>query len=158
MVMKAITPSITATTKAPANNGIGWSKGMAPQLSSPNILVPLPHAGARIGLSDRPGTRRQRLIQNLVKQSVGDRAESERRRHHALFGKLAIAFRREFISGRARLAQPVVKFRRCLRLDFEMHVGESIAADLSCKAAKDARLIRGEVELRPHPVHGVDHA
>ncbi len=91
MVMKAITPSITATTKAPANRGIGWSKGMAPQLSLPNISVPLPHAGARIGLGDRAGTWRQRLIENLVKQSVCDRLERERLLHDALLGKLDIA-------------------------------------------------------------------
>src|ERR1700722_7851502 len=139
--MKASTPTITTMTMAPANNGIGWSKGTAPQVSLPNILVPLPHAGARIGLGNWPWTWRQRLIENLVEQSVGDRAEGGRRRHHALFGKLDIAFRREFISRAARLAQPVVKFRRRLRHDLEMHAGKPVAAYLSRKAAKGARLI-----------------
>ena len=84
---------ITTITKAPANRGIGWSKGMAPQVSLPNILVPLPHTGARIGLGDRPGTRRQRLIENLVEQSVRDSLERDRLRQDALLGELDIALR-----------------------------------------------------------------
>ena len=79
-------------------NGLVERNGAPAQLAE--HLVPLPHTGARIGLGDWPGTWRQRLIENLLEQSVGDRAEGERRRHHALFGKLDIAFRREFISRR----------------------------------------------------------
>src|ERR1700677_32722 len=141
MVMKASTPTITTMTMAPANNGMGWSKGMAPQVSLPNILFPHPRGGARICLGDRAGTRRQCLIQNLVEQSVGDRAEGERRRDHALFGKLDIAFRRELISRGARLAQPVVKLRRCLRHHLEMHAGESVAAYLCRQSAKGPGVI-----------------
>src|SRR5271170_4340607 len=102
MVMKTSTPRITTTTMAPAANGIGWSKGMASQVSLPNMLVPPPYAQQRsgrrdragVGLGDRAGTGRQCLVEDLLEQSVGDRAESERRRHHALLGALDIAFRR----------------------------------------------------------------
>src|SRR5258708_21613090 len=93
IVMKATTPSITTTTKPPANKGIGWSKGIAPQLSLPNILVPLPHAGARIGLGYGPGPRRQRLIENLVKQPIGDRLESDPLRQDALLRQLDVTLR-----------------------------------------------------------------
>src|SRR5580698_6420908 len=58
----------------------------------------------------------------------------------------------------ANLTEPVVKFRRCLRHDLEMHAGKSVAAYLGCKAAKRPWLIGQEIELCPHPVHCVDHA
>src|ERR1700722_1596584 len=90
IVMKARTPRTTTMTMAPANNGMGWSKGIAPQVSLPNILFPHPRGSARIGLGDRAGTRRQRLIQNLVKQSVRHRLERDRLRKDALLGKLDI--------------------------------------------------------------------
>ena len=93
IVIKASTPITTTMTKAPANRGIGWSKGMAPQVSLPNIYFPIPRTGAWIGLGDRPGPRRQRLIENLVKQSVRDSLERDRLRQDALFGKLDIARR-----------------------------------------------------------------
>src|SRR6476469_8304592 len=99
--MNASTPMTITMTIAPANSGIGWSKGIAPQVSLPNILFPHPRGGARIGLGDRTGTRRQRLTQKLVKQSVCDRLEPERLRHDALRGKLNVPLWRELISGAA---------------------------------------------------------
>src|ERR1700722_5270240 len=166
MATKASTPRITTTTIAPANRGIGWSKGMASQVSFPNMLIPRPNANPRrsrrdrprVGLGDRAGTGRQRLVEDLLEQSVGDRAESVRLRYDALLGELDIAFRRKLWSVRTRFAEPVIKVLLRLRLDFKMHVGESVAAYLSRKAAKDARVSGGEIELRPHPIHGVDHA
>src|SRR5208337_3748693 len=166
MVTKATTPTITTMTNAPAAKGIGWSKGMASQVSLPNMLVPPPYAQPRSGRRDRAGVGHgdrarsggQRLIENLLEQPVRDHLERERRRHDALFGELDIAFRRQRRSPGAYLAEPGVKVLRRLRLDLEMHVGESDAAYLSRKAAKGSGLMGGEVELRSHPVHGVDHA
>src|ERR1700722_11295084 len=158
IVMNASTPRTTTMTKAPANSGIGWSKGMAPQVSLPSILFPHSLQGAWIGLRDRPRTWRQCLIQDLAKQSVRDGLERERFRHDALFGELDVAFRRELISRGAGLTEPIIKFRRRFRHDLEMHAGKSVAAYLSCKAAKGPRVIGQEIELRRHAVHGVDHA
>src|SRR5882757_914649 len=158
MVMNASTPRITTTTIAPANNGMGWSKGIAPQVSLPNILISLPRAGARIGLRDRAGAWRQRLIQNLFEQPLLDRLERDRLRQDALLGKLNIALRGQVFSRPANLTEPVVKFRRRLRYDLEMHVGKPVAAYLSRKAAKGAGLVGCKMELRRHLVHSVDHA
>src|SRR3984957_16462351 len=131
-------------TKAPATKGIGWSKGTASQVSLPSILFPRPGGDAGIGLGDRAGTRRQPLIENLLEQSVGDRAEGEWGRHDALFGELDIAFRRELRSVSARLAEPGIEVLRRHGLDFKMHVGKSVAAYLSHKAAKAPHITRGE--------------
>src|SRR5271163_2682893 len=99
MVMKASTPTITTMTMAPANNGMGWSKGMAPQVSLPNIFIS-PSARRRPDLSQRLARDPAAMSdQDLVEQSVGYRAEGEWRRHNALLGQFNIAFRREFISG-----------------------------------------------------------
>src|SRR5271165_2512683 len=101
--MKTSTPTITTMTNAPAAKGIGWSKGMASQVSLPNMLVPPPHAKAssgrhdraRVGLGDWAWSGRQRLIENLLEQSIGDRLEGERLRNDALFGELDVALRRQ---------------------------------------------------------------
>src|SRR5271157_1889074 len=164
--MKASTPTITTMTNAPAAKGIGWSKGMASQVSLPNMLVPPPYAQPRsgrcertgVGFRDWAGSGRQRLVEDLLEQPIRHGLEGERLRNDALFGELDVALRGEHRSAGAHLAEPGVKVLRRLRLDLEMHVGESVAAYLSRKAVKDARLVRGEVELRPHAVHGVDHA
>src|ERR1700691_1197923 len=160
--MKATPPTSTRTTKPPAAKGIGWPRGRASQFSFPSMLIPPPTAQRRSGRHDRPGvglgdrarSGGQRLIENLLEQPVRDRLESERRGHDALLRQFFIAIRRQRRSAAAHLAEPSVKVLRRLRLDLEMHVGESVAGYLSRKAAKDARIVRGEVELRPHPVHG----
>src|SRR5579863_3230205 len=157
MVMKASTPITTTMTMAPANRGIGWSNGMAPQVSLPNMSIPRPCAGAGVGLGERTWPRRQRLIEDLPEQSVSDGAESERRRHDALLGELDIAFRRQLRSRGARLREPGGEVLRRLRHHLEMHVGESVAAQLAGQTAKGPRLVGREVELGPHAVHGVDH-
>src|ERR1700751_3995161 len=102
MAMKASTPRTTRMTKAPANNGIGWSKGMASQVSLPNMLIPPPHAQPRrrrrdeaeVGLGDRAGTGRQRLVEDLLEQPIRHGLEGERLPNDALLRQLDIAFRR----------------------------------------------------------------
>src|SRR5271156_1220599 len=153
--MKATPPTSTRTTKAPAAKGIGWPRGRASQFSFPSMLIPPPNAQLRSGRHDRPGVGlgdraragRQRLIEDLLEQPVRNGLESERRRHDALLRQLDIALRRQRRSAAAHLAEPGVEVLRRLRLDLEMHVGESVAGYLSRKAAKDARIIGGEEEL-----------
>src|SRR6516225_8712179 len=101
--MKARTPRITTITKAPANNGMGWSSGTASQVSLPNMLVPPPYAElssgrhdrAGVGLGDRARSGRQRLVEDLLEEPVGDRTERERRRDDALFREFDVALRRQ---------------------------------------------------------------
>ncbi len=51
----------TSPTTPDAIIGIGWSKGIAAQLSLPNMSVRRPLGGARVGFVDRTRSRRQRL-------------------------------------------------------------------------------------------------
>src|SRR5580658_780485 len=149
MATKASTPRITTTTMPPANKGIGWSRGIASQVSLPNMLIPRPDAHPRtvrrdragVGLGDRAGAGRHSLVEDLLEQPVRHGLVGERLRNDALFGELHVALRGQPRSPGARLAEPGVKVLRRLCLDLEMHVGESVAAYLSRKAAKDARLI-----------------
>src|SRR5208282_550132 len=103
-VTKATPPTITRTTKAPATKGIGWSRGMASQVSLPNMLVPPPNAelgrgrgdeAGVISLGDRARSGRQRLIENLFEQPARNRWEGVRLRHDALLRQLDIALRRQ---------------------------------------------------------------
>src|SRR5689334_19315080 len=96
---------ISTTTRAPAASGIGWSNGMAAQLSLPNMLMLRPRGYARVGspgLRARPG--RQFLRDDLLEQFGIGRAEGERRRVHALPGQGSVALG---IEGWARLARGV---------------------------------------------------
>ena len=70
---------ITTPTTAAANSGIGWSNGMAAQLSLPNMLVLRPRGYARVGPARlRAGPRRQFLRDDLLEQLGIGRAEGER--------------------------------------------------------------------------------
>src|SRR5208282_558719 len=131
---KATTPRITTTTMPPAANGIGWSKGMASHVSLPNMLVPPPYAQLRgrrcdragVGFRDWAGSGRQRLIEDLLEQPIRHGLEGERLRNDALFGELDVALRRQRRSAGAHKAEPGVEVLGRLRLDLEMHVGESV--------------------------------
>src|ERR1700759_1146760 len=57
------TARITTSTMAPVTRGMGWSKGMADQLSLPSI------AGLRIGGFLRPRPRRNPLGRDVVEQT-----------------------------------------------------------------------------------------
>ena len=65
-VTQARTPMITTPTKAAAISGIGWSNGMAAQLSLPNMLMLRPWGYARVGPARlRAGSGRQLLRDDL---------------------------------------------------------------------------------------------
>src|SRR5580700_10631712 len=117
MATKATTPRMTTTTMAPANKGIGWSRGTASQVSLPNMLIPRPNAHARtgcrnhagVGLGDRAGTGRHRLVEDLFEQTIRHGLVGERLRNDALFGELHVALRGQPRSPSAHLAEPGVK-------------------------------------------------
>ena len=130
----------------------------APGQLAEHVTSPSSSAAPGLVSAIGPRSRRQRLIQDLLEQSVGDRLERERLRLDALLGQLDIARRREVLPLHPRLAKPLVEFRRGFRHDLKMHVGESVAADLGGEPAKRSGIIGGEEKLRAHAIHGVDHA
>src|SRR5271166_5230151 len=110
--MKTSTPTITTMTNAPAAKGIGWSKGMASQVSLPNMLIPRPNAQPRSGrrdeawvvFGDRAGSGRQRLVEDLLEQPIRNRLVGERLGNDALLRQLDIALWRQLLPTSAHLA------------------------------------------------------
>src|SRR5258708_29526268 len=128
---------ITRPTKAAAISGIGWSNGMAAQLSLPNMLRLRPWGYARIrvaGLWAGPG--REFLRDDLLEKLGIGRAESEGICVDALLGKSRIALGIEDRTRIARALDPGGELLRRHRLDVEMHFRETIATVV-------ARLARG---------------
>src|ERR1700692_596540 len=104
---------ITTPTEAAANNGIGWSNGMAAQLNLPNMLVlrrlgcgvdrgelagsyAMSHCEqgifAQVGQAGlRAGSRRQLLRDDLLVELRLDRTEGERLCVHALLSQGGVA-------------------------------------------------------------------
>src|ERR1700730_14793056 len=98
---------ITTPTRAAANSGIGWSNGMAAQLSLPNMLMLRPRRYARLwppGLRAR--SRRQLLHDDLLEQIGLGRTESERSCVHAVLGQGSVASGIEGGAGVARGVNP----------------------------------------------------
>src|SRR5712671_6868632 len=150
---------IAAPTKAAAISGIGWSNGMAAQVSLPSMLVLRPRGYARVG---SPGlwarSRRQFLCDDLLEQLGIGCTEGERTCVHARPGQGRVAPGIEGWTGVARALDPGGELLRRHRVHVEMHVRETIAAIVARKAAEGAWCIRAQVQLRPHAVHRVDHA
>src|SRR5271169_866385 len=179
-VIQARTPMITTPTKAAATSGIGWSNGMAAQLSLPNILMLHPLGDvvdrdelggsyvmshckqgriARVGQKGlRARSGRQLLRDDLVEQFRLDRTEGERTYVHALLGQGSVASGIESWGGVARDTNPSGKPFRRHRLHIEMHVRETIATIMARKTEIRAWCVRAQVQLRHHAVHRVDHA
>src|ERR1700692_2249932 len=171
---------ITTPTNAAANNGIGWSSGMAAQLSLPNMLVLHALGGVvdrdelggscamshckqgRIAQVGQHGLRArsgwQLLGDDLVEQLRLDRTECERTYFHALLSQGSVASGMQSWAGVARDTNPSGKPFRRHRLHVEMHVRETIATVVARQSAERARHVRAQVQLRRHTVHRVDHA
>src|SRR5215831_9253295 len=100
---------------------------MAAQVSLPNMLFLPPLGCARTGLDNRPGTWRQRLRDDLVKQIRLDRRVGERSDLHALLREILIGLRGEGRGGAfAGLLDPGSEGVLRQRLDLELHVGEAV--------------------------------
>src|SRR5580658_10310432 len=108
-------PNMTTT---PVSSGIGWSNGMAAQVSSPNMLMP----------RRRPGSGRQLLRGDALEQAGFGGAEGERRRIRALPGQVRVAGGVEGRAGVARGGDPGGEAVGRHRLHLEMHGREAIAA------------------------------
>src|SRR4051812_11526056 len=106
----------------------------------------------------RAGSRRQLLCDDLLEQRRIGCTEGGWPGVHALLGKLGIARGIESRARLARLLDPGVELIRWHRAHLEMHAGETIAAIVARLAEEGAGPIGLQVQLRPHPVHRVDHA
>src|SRR6476646_12049779 len=147
-----------STTTAPATSGIGWSSGIACQVSLPNISV-LPRWMNRArGSSVWARARRKLLIHNRVEQSRINRAVGEGTHVAALLAKREITRPVQCRSGLARPGNPLRKRVVGYSTRHEVHAGKPVAAKLRGLAIKLARLVGNQVELRDHSVHCGDHA
>src|ERR1700677_834135 len=178
---------IATPTKPPATSGIGWSNGMAAQVSLPNmvllrllgpllwILGPLlrlfapllrllgsllrPRGYVQIWPAGlRAGSWWQYLRGDLLEQLGGGRTVGERTYVHALRGQRGVARGIKSWAGGARGLDPGGELFRRHRMGVEMHGWEAVTAKVGRKAVECARGVRLQVQLRRHAVHGVDHA
>src|SRR5271163_2596390 len=123
-------------TTAPAIKGIGWSNGMAAQVSLPNILLPPPFGRAWISLWDWTRTGRQHLCDNLPEQIGLDVAIGERRHVQTLLGKLFIALPGQQRTAAARRVHPRREAVRRQSIHVEMHRREAVAAIMAGEPRK----------------------
>src|SRR5579872_1426294 len=113
---------MTTITRPPAASGIGWSNGMASQVSLPNMLFPRPRRDARIRPTFvRAWSRRKFLRCDLLEQRCLDRAECHRRRENALPGKFGIAVGIERRTAALSGLHPGGELIRWHRVHIEMH-------------------------------------
>src|ERR1700722_18960323 len=142
-------PPKIAMTATPVMSGMGWSKGMAFQVSLPNTLFLRAHddwAFAGWQLLGQNGGEQPRpycpigvgcYVLGLAQQrSIG-----------AIVERCALG-----LGG----TRPGVELGRGDGTHLESHVGEPVAAEMSGNAVIHAGLIRLQVELGPHAVHGID--
>src|ERR1700722_1468572 len=123
---------INRPTTAAAASGIGWSKGMAAQLSLPNMLVLRPWRYAWVrSPALRAGSRRQLLRDDLVEQPGIHRTECGRTYVQALPGQGRVASIIEGRAGAPRGIDPSVEPLRRHCLHVEMHAGETIATEVA---------------------------
>src|SRR6476620_8720114 len=95
------------------------------------LFLPPPGC-ARTGFDDRPGTWRQRLHNDLVKQIRLDRRVGERSNLHALLREIPVGLRGEGRSGAfAGLVEPGGEPVLRQRLDVELHIREAVAAEMA---------------------------
>src|SRR5271165_811865 len=122
---------MTKPTNPAATRGMGWSTGMAAQLSLPNMLILRPLGCARTGLFDRPRAGRQRLRNDLLEQVGLDIAKGERPHVRALPGEIRIALRGQRRAAVACRIDPGGEAVGRHRLHAEVHVREPVAAVLT---------------------------
>src|SRR5580658_7624875 len=150
---------IARMTTAPVTSGIGWSSGMAAQVSLPSMLGLRSRGYVGVwpaGLRARP--RRQHLCGDLLEQVGSGRTVGERSHIQALPGQVGIARGIEGWAAGARGLDPGSELvgRHCVYV--EKHARETVAAEVARQAVERARGVRLQVQLRRHAVHRVDHA
>src|SRR5271155_3093886 len=133
-MMNPTPPTITTTTNAPAAKGIGWSNGMAAQVSLPSISVPparrdtdlWPRVGCRgsVWVGHRQGFEQSRRDVAVCRRRHG--AAGLRQFRKTLCVQLAPA-------GTCRL-DPILETLLVERDRVETHVGEPVAAELRGEA------------------------
>src|SRR6478672_11262021 len=112
------------------------------------LFLPPPGC-ARTGFDDRPGSWRQRLHNDLVKQIRLDRRVGERSNLHALLREILVDLRGKSRGGAfAGLVDPGRESVLRQRLDVELHVSEAIAAEMARHAEERPGLIGIQMELR----------
>src|SRR5690242_20926132 len=145
---QASTPSSTRTTTEAAASGIGWSHGIAFQLSLPSMSAPSARTAHRLVGADRgPRPGRQLLHHHGVEQVRIDRAVGVGRDVPGLAGERRIAGARQ---GRAVLPRRSEPLREALgghRLEDELHVGKAVAAELGRQAVERAGAVGLQVQL-----------
>src|SRR5262245_14680310 len=136
-------------TTAPATSGIGWSQGIASQVSWPNISVPRPRMNPR---ASAPGARartgRKLLGRDRIEQRRIDGPVSERAHGFALLRKCRVARAVECLPALARRCNPLRERISRYCTYHEIHVGKPAAAVLRGLAIKLAGLVGGEMQLR----------
>src|SRR5271168_2839439 len=106
-----------------APRSIGSLNGMASQVSLPSILLLHLHGLARL-------SRTRRGMDDALEQVLGDPAIGRNRQGLTGFGERGEAFRIERVALAARGIDPFGELVRRHRIDGEMHVGETVAAEL----------------------------
>src|SRR5947199_10446161 len=130
---------MTTTTMSEAAMGIGWSNGMASQVSLPIISL-------------------HRLLDRRLEQLRGDVAERLRLVGPAWAREPPVGNRIELAARRLGRGDPALELRRRHRLDLEAHVGEPSAAVVRTQPLEDAGIIGQELEAVDHAGHGIDLA
>src|SRR6476661_3468677 len=115
------TARITTSTMAPVTRGIGWSKGIADQLSLPSI------AGLRIGGFLRSRSRRNLLGRDIVEQQGLVEPPGRLVLRHRLFQQLLLVdVGIQHIVAAHGLGRKAVKIGLRDDMDIEQHVRETV--------------------------------
>src|SRR5262249_4006237 len=121
---------MTMMTTRPVTNAIGWSKGIAAQVSLPSMsascLLDRPAPGC---VGARLAGARDGLVDNVLEEFVLTRAVGGRRHGLARLRQRGIGCLIEHGPGTAHLRDPSLEVRRRHRLGGEPHVGEPVAAE-----------------------------
>src|SRR5262249_1312324 len=134
---------MTMPTTAPLSSGSGSLKGIASQLSFPNMSTSR--------LTQR--RTRHRLIDDAFEQLRFNLAIGCGRHGFARLRQLGVARIVEGGSAASHLLEPRVEIAGRHRPDDESHPGEAVAAEICRQAGKLARLVREQVEVRGHAAH-----
>src|SRR3984957_8998919 len=151
-------PPNTTTKKAPAAKGIGWSNGIAAQVSLPSISVPRARRDAdlwpRVGCrgSGRVGHRQG------FEKSRHDVAVCRRRDGAAGLRQFREALGVQLAPAGTRGLDPILETLLVERDRVETHVGEPVAAELRGEAGIGSGSVSEQMQLGRHPGHRVDLA
>src|SRR5215468_12418984 len=111
------------------------------------MLFPPAPGFARTGFNDRPGTWRQRLRNDFVKQFRLDSRVGERSDLHALLREILVGLRGERrAAALASLVDPGREPVHRQRLDLELHIREAVATEMARHAKERSGLIGFQVE------------